>query len=536
MDNKDLRGELLSLGYTAGPITDSTRSLYIKKLNQLREEKRRKEPSSQAPQSRHSLKQPEVHSLPPVYSEQLRKRPSAASATKAYLTHAWQSPEDQADGVSADDPLTDYTGTTADDFADRLHTGKSVSVNDGYTGKSGSLYSDRKTGKSDNLYSDQYTGKSDNLYSDRYTGTYQSLNSDRHTGKSDSLYSDRYTGKSDSLYSDRYTGKSDNLYSDRYTGKYQSLNLDRYPGTSDSLYSDRYTGKYQSLNSDPYTKKSDSLYSDRYVGKSDSLYSDRNAGRFSNLYTERCTRNSGSLYSDGHYRGKSDSLYENERYASRTPAGLPKRVQKDKSRRDKFEFYLSRFLFASTIVLCLVLMGLVCVKTLGLVEGSQEDIGENIKMLPVDCSGKTDAFCQAEEHKIIMTILFELHEYLAETAGEFECGAESTLKSKCVPITEVERHFVILHVPHVEKFNKALQWIIQSTRDFGIRLVGEHSEAAITSVDQVTCLESTRPQMNLYCRLSHALFIILNRMLIFILGFCLCTLAAAFTNKTTVSL
>uniref|UniRef100_UPI00398F356C inner nuclear membrane protein Man1-like n=1 Tax=Pristiophorus japonicus TaxID=55135 RepID=UPI00398F356C len=623
MNDKQLRRELKSLGYSAGPVTDSTRSLYVKKLKQLRLEKRQKDRSGQAPRSR----QQEVDALEPAYSEPVRKRPSAASSNKAYFSRTWQSQEEEeADGVSADDPHTDYTGASADEFT--FHTGKSVPMDDGQTGTSESLYSDRHTGTSESLYSDRHTGTSRNLYSDRYKGKSDSLYSDpctrasdslysdpyagtsgnlysdpytrntdslssdpykgrsatlysnRYTGKSDSLssdpykersanlYSDRYTGKSDNLSSDPYKGRSANLYSDRYTGKSENLSSDPYKGTSANLYSDRYTGKSENLSSDPYKGTSANLYSDRYTGKSDSLSSDRYTGKYQSLYSEPYTRksdslssalytgkyqslnsdryarkseslysdryavksdslhsdqytvNSGSLYSDSHYRGKSDSLSANERYTRRTPAGLPKKeVQKHQIHfsLDKFRFYLSWFLYASTIVLCLVLMGLICVKTLGLIEGSQEDIGENIKMLPVDCSGKTDAFCQAEEHKTIMIILSKLYEYLAEMAGEFECGSESLLKSKCVPVNDVKRHLAILNVPNVEKFYEALQWIIQSTRDLGIRLVDEDSEAAVTSVYQVTCLESTRPQMNFYCRLRNAIFTILGRMLMFIL-------------------
>ncbi|XP_067913290.1 inner nuclear membrane protein Man1-like isoform X2 [Heterodontus francisci] len=615
LNDKELRRELKALDYTAGPITDSTRSLYVKKLKQLRSEKSQKEQSSRALRSRPGPKQRKVDSRAPAYPEQLRKRPGAASSTRADLNRA-----SQADSVSVDDPPTDYTETSADYFTDGLHTvddgyaGKSDSLSshrytgtlgslysdpyagtsgslssDPYTWKSDSLYSEPYKRKSDSLYSDAYTRKSDSLYSDPYTRKSDSLNSDpytrksdslnsdpytrksdslnsdpytrtsdslssdpytrksdrlysdRYARKSDSLYSDPYTRKSDSLYSDPYTRKSDSLYSDpytrksdslssdRYTRKSDSLSSDRYAGILDSLSSDQYVGKSDSLSSDqyavkyqkadPYTRKSDRLYSDRYAGISDSLSSDRYTGRFNSLHSDQFTKNSGSLYSYSHYRGKAESLSENEHYTSQTPAGLPKtEVQKHKNRLDKFEFYLSQFLYISTIVLCLVLMGLIFVKTLGLVEGSQEDIGENIKMLPVDCSDKTDAFCQAEEHKIIMRILSELYEYLAETAGEFECGSESPLKSKCVPVTDVKRHLAIFNVPNLEKFNEALQWIIQSTRDLGIRLIGEDSEAAVTSVDQVTCLESTRPQMNFYCRLRITVFTILHRMLIFIWG------------------
>ncbi|XP_051890978.1 LEM domain-containing protein 2-like [Pristis pectinata] len=631
MSDKELRRQLKSLGYSAGPITDSTRSLYVKKLSQLQSENRQKQRSGRTARSSQST----VDSSAAI-SQPVRQRPSAASAgARASTSGSWgcRLQDDQDSGLSADHPDADHAGTSDDDLADggtsesvgarrtvsgadpfrgtSLYSDTSASLysnpytrtfdslsserrtrtsdnqysdpyarifnslgshkrnslhSDRYKTQTDSLFSDRYTGKTDSPFSDRYTGKTDSPFSDRYTGKTDSPFSDRYTGKTDSPFSDRYTGKTDSPFSDRYTGKTDSPFSDRYTGKTDSPFSDRYTGKTDSPFSDRYTGKTDSPFSDRYTGKTDSPFSDRYKGKTDSPFSDRYTGKTDSSFSERytvktdsmnsdsCTgkyqvmssdpftrkskslcsdlykgklsdlysgtRNSQGLYSNTRYRGRADSWSENEdeSHVHRTSAGPAKNEkQKHKNRLVKFEFYLSWFLYIATIMLCLVLLALVCVKALGLVEGSQEDIDENIKMLPVDCDGKADTFCRAEEHKMIMMILTEVYEYLAELAGEFECGSESPLKSKCVPVTDVKTHLSILKVPNVDKFNEALQWIMQSPRDLGIRLVHEDPEAAVTSVDQVTCLESTRPQMNLYCRLQRAFFTILSRMLIFIL-------------------
>ncbi|XP_072134727.1 uncharacterized protein [Mobula birostris] len=444
-----------------------------------------------------------------------------------------------------------YMGKTDSPFSDRYKTKTDSTYSDRYTGTTDSPFSDRYRGTTESTFSDRYTGTTDGLFSDRYTGTAENTFSDRYKTKTGSPYSDRYKGKTDSPYSDRYTGKTDSTISDRFTGtthspfsvrftgKTASLLSDRYTEKTDSPFSDRYTGKTDSLLSDRYTGKTDSLYSHRSTGKTDSIYSgsytekyqgissdpytrkpegsDRYRGKLSDLHSG--ARNSEEFYPDTHYRGRADSWSadEDESYMHQSYTRSAKNEkQKHKNRLVEWELYLSRFLYISTIVLCLVLLALVCVKALGLLEGSQEDIDENIKMLPIDCSGKTDNFCKAEEHKMIMIILTEVYEFLAKMAGEFECGSESQLKSKCVPVSDVKAHLTISDVPHVNKFDEALQWILQTTRDLGIRLVGEDSEAPVTSVDQVTCLESTRPQMSLYCRLQCAFFTILNRMLIFI--------------------
>ncbi|XP_069797833.1 inner nuclear membrane protein Man1-like [Narcine bancroftii] len=462
---------------------------------------------------------------------------------------------------STDSLLTDrYAGNTSSTFSDRYKGSTDSLLTDRYAGNTGSTFSDRYKGSTDSLLTDRYAGNTSSTFSDRYKGSTDSLLTDRYAGNTGSTFSDRYKGSTDSLLTDRYAGNTGSTFSDRYKGSTDSLLTDRYAGNTGSTFSDRYKGSTDSLltdryagntgspfsdqdevktgvtSSDRHAEKIGSLYSRRYMGITDSVnldsctgkyqgassqpYARKSTSLFSDAYTgkfgDKSARNVQGSYSDTQYRGWSDiwSEKDDESHLHRT-SGSVKKNQKHKNRLFKIEFYLAPFLYIATIVLCLVLLALVCVKALRLVE-SQENTEENIKMLPMDCHGKTDTFCRNEEHKMIMIILTEMYEYLAEIAGEFECGSESTLKSKCVPIVDVKVHLSILNVPNINKFNEALQWIMQSSLDLGIRLVGEDSEATVTSVDQVTCLESTRPHMNLYCRLQCAFFTILRRMLIFI--------------------
>ncbi|XP_078276833.1 uncharacterized protein LOC144605441 isoform X2 [Rhinoraja longicauda] len=556
--DKELRRELKSLGYAVGPITDSTRALYVKKLAQLRLEKRLKEGSGRTTRS-------SVGGSAAISAQRGSLRPSAASADTGVSSASWawqhlqddQHPEEddteedddrpkvgrrEPAGAGPTDPLyraTSYTGShphassysdpyarTFDSLGSAQDAGSTRSqYSDPYARifdslssyKRESLHSDRYTTKNDRPSSDRCRGKTDSLFADRYTGSTASPHSGRYKGTTDNLLANQYTRKTENLYSDQYNRETDSTIADRYTGSTDSLHSDRYKGTTDSWFSNIYTGatsclnlasrigKRQDTSSDPYTTKSDSLSSDRYRGKLGPCYSDTS---------------SKGLYSDTRYRGRLDSWSENEdeSHMHRTSARPAKNEkQKPTTYLVKFEFYLSWILYIFTIVLCLVLLALVFVKALGLVEGSQENINENIQMLPVDCSDKTDTFCRAEEHKMLMKILTEIYEYLAEVAGNFECDSKSTLTSKCVPLIDVKAHLTLLKVPNVKKINEALKWIMLSSRDLGIRLVGEDSEEEITSVGQVVCLESTRPQMNWYCRLQRAFFIILSRMLTFIL-------------------
>ncbi|KAH1170809.1 hypothetical protein KIL84_006427 [Mauremys mutica] len=138
-----------------------------------------------------------------------------------------------------------------------------------------------------------------------------------------------------------------------------------------------------------------------------------------------------------------------------------------------------------------------------------------IKLLTVDCETRTDDFCQAKQKDILMTMLYELYNYLAIQAGSFECGNPEKLKSKCILVSEAKDHVANVTGSSPEKFEDALQWILNSNNDLGIWLKGEDPSEPVTSVDQVVCLESTRPRMGLGCRFRRAVSTAIMNLFIF---------------------
>uniref|UniRef100_A0A8C0IQT9 LEM domain nuclear envelope protein 2 n=1 Tax=Chelonoidis abingdonii TaxID=106734 RepID=A0A8C0IQT9_CHEAB len=139
----------------------------------------------------------------------------------------------------------------------------------------------------------------------------------------------------------------------------------------------------------------------------------------------------------------------------------------------------------------------------------------SVKLLTVDCETRTDDFCQAKQKDILMTMLYELYNYLAIQAGSFECGNPEKLKSKCVLVSEAKDHVANVTGSSPEKFEDALQWILNSNNDLGIWLKGEDPSEPVTSVDQVVCLESTRPRMGLGCRFRRAVSTAIMNLFIF---------------------
>ncbi|XP_071001784.1 inner nuclear membrane protein Man1-like, partial [Oncorhynchus clarkii lewisi] len=69
---------------------------------------------------------------------------------------------------------------------------------------------------------------------------------------------------------------------------------------------------------------------------------------------------------------------------------------------------------------------------------------------------------------------------------------------------EQYRHWVLL----------ALEWIIRTGEDVGIRLIGDNPEEAVADVSEVTRLESTHPKMSFSCRFRRAFFTVIHRVLL----------------------
>ncbi|XP_074833627.1 LEM domain-containing protein 2 [Carettochelys insculpta] len=177
------------------------------------------------------------------------------------------------------------------------------------------------------------------------------------------------------------------------------------------------------------------------------------------------------------------------------------------------EFYLSWFLYLATLVLFLIFLSILWVKMIG--PGGLLGAEENLKLLTVDCETRTDDFCQAKRKDLLMTMLYELYNFLAIQAGSFECGNPENLKSKCILVSEAKDYVVNVTGSSPEKFEDALQWIMNNDNDLGIWLKGEDSSEPVTNIDQVVCLESTRPRMGLGCRFRRALSTAIMNLFIF---------------------
>ncbi|XP_072212384.1 LEM domain-containing protein 2 [Excalfactoria chinensis] len=194
--------------------------------------------------------------------------------------------------------------------------------------------------------------------------------------------------------------------------------------------------------------------------------------------------------------------------------------QQVEGKRKGLEYYLSQFLCLASLVLLLIFLGILMVKMIG--SGWLDQTEENFHLLPVDCDKRTDDFCKAKQKDVVMNMLHELYNYLSIQAGNFECGNPENLKSKCIWVSEARDHVVNITGGSQQKFEAALNWILNSNKDLGIWLKGKDLSEPVTRVEEVVCLESAHPQMGLGCRFRRA--VITAVMNLFLFFWCLVTL------------
>ncbi|KAI1230976.1 LEM domain-containing protein 2, partial [Lamprotornis superbus] len=229
--------------------------------------------------------------------------------------------------------------------------------------------------------------------------------------------------------------------------------------------------------------------------------------------------------------------------------------QQPEGKRKGLEYCLSQFLCLASLVLLLIFLGILAVKMVGSgwLDGTEErcDPGGQqeaaleskdqpeaspqtgaakrvfspqlktffssitVNLLPVDCDKSTDDFCQAKHKDVTMAVLHELYNYLSVQAGNFECGNPENLKSKCIWVSEAQDHVLNVTGTSTRKFKAALDWILNSNKDLGIRLKGRDMSEPVSSVEEVFCLESAHPQMGLGCRFRRAVVTAIMNLFLF---------------------
>ncbi|XP_015275278.1 PREDICTED: LEM domain-containing protein 2 [Gekko japonicus] len=482
LSDAELRAELLALGYQPGPITDSTRKLYAKKLTRLRAEVaagQRSRGSRAQPQgsSGSARPKPAASSSPKVTPRPRvlvrRESEDEASEEEEEGGGSFQSPRRDAAPSSEVLPQRNHWWTESGVASRRspLAAGVGVVPSSAWAGSGGITPKRTRLETGGGLTFPYPRDTPDRLpFSSQYGAT-STGGGGGGVGLSSSKWWEREQGTTPSAPWGSVKGGSNTGFSNRVY-----LETERGITPSSYLGSGREGLSYRT----PWTVE-------------------KEAG-----LSSRSSQTHGSTGRELSHSARWDGTHKN--------VGLRSKTQGTGRKNRGLEFYLSWFLWLATLGLLVTFLGILWVKMMG---SARLQGPEDLKLLPMDCSERTNDFCQAKQEERIMSTLYELYNYLAIQAGKFECGNTENLESKCIQVEEAKEYIENVTGTSAEKFKDALQWLLDNQKDSGIWLQGGDPSEEVTSVDQVVCLESTRPRMSLGCRFHRALCTAITNLFIF---------------------
>ncbi|XP_033832250.1 inner nuclear membrane protein Man1 [Periophthalmus magnuspinnatus] len=118
------------------------------------------------------------------------------------------------------------------------------------------------------------------------------------------------------------------------------------------------------------------------------------------------------------------------------------------------------------------------------------------------------------ERALILNLILRLHDQLALVAGDYDCGNQQNV-SRSVSIDEATAFLQTQNEKFDSFFVVSLEWILKTSQDVvGIRLLGAESSEPLTDVSEVLRLESTHPRMPFTCRFRRAFFSVINKVLL----------------------
>ncbi|XP_053318745.1 inner nuclear membrane protein Man1 [Spea bombifrons] len=165
--------------------------------------------------------------------------------------------------------------------------------------------------------------------------------------------------------------------------------------------------------------------------------------------------------------------------------------------------YLSMVLLAAAC-LFFVLLGLTYLRVSGTAGPSGDELIRNPDELSsTETGGKN----------LLMSTLHKLHDKLAKTAGDHICGDTDYGK---ISVQEATEYLKDLGQEYANEFNNSLLWILHSEKDVGIKCSGDVDGKL--DISDVKYLESTRPQMSFVCRVRRAIVTVAHKLSLLLLG------------------
>ncbi|XP_069830656.1 inner nuclear membrane protein Man1 [Dendropsophus ebraccatus] len=118
------------------------------------------------------------------------------------------------------------------------------------------------------------------------------------------------------------------------------------------------------------------------------------------------------------------------------------------------------------------------------------------------------------EKNLLMNTLHKLHDKLAKRAGDYICGDADYSH---ISVQEAEEYLQGFGEEYIGELNSSLMWILQFGKDVGIKCFGDAEDDELTITD-VKYLESIWPQMSFVCRIRRAIMTVAHRLSLLLLG------------------
>ncbi|KAJ7987986.1 hypothetical protein DPEC_G00318940 [Dallia pectoralis] len=171
--------------------------------------------------------------------------------------------------------------------------------------------------------------------------------------------------------------------------------------------------------------------------------------------------------------------------------------------------YLSMFLLFAACLFFL-LLGLVYIRMRG---SGISDVDAVSKNHPFGT--EFDNSYNKTEKDIILKLLLNLHDHLADIAGQHDCTDPENRLNRSQSLQEATDYLLQQNEKYSGLVLTSLEWIIRARPvDVGIRLIGTNPEEEVEEVNEVTHLESTHPKMSFGCRFRRAFFTVILRVVL----------------------
>ncbi|XP_061816657.1 inner nuclear membrane protein Man1 [Nerophis lumbriciformis] len=529
LTDEDLYSELKRFGFTPGPVTESTRPVYLKKLKKLREERQQQQRGVRAAKARSGGGA--INSNTAGFGPASRdvthlsssRRPGRKSTVLGFSSDEsdTETPLKRSDGGAkqqakypAGTPGVKSrhgAGSTLNNFPDGVSASWGLGVRPcpEADGRDCGDSEDEFDGGDEKSCHSLNGSRASNFNASKLAGNYSDSEEEGGWG----LGGDRQRGSLDPRQGHAKAGFSPHVV----------------PHGSNTTGGVNMVGKRHGENEGDGVKRNDSRRKTIYVSLAENHMGtagknhhadkeDINSSRFSTGLRPRFSTYSSlaPTYRANHSNHNSPNHSYSSPLLKEKPPAPPEDDIFQQFKREEVAtassfsaHYLSMFLLTAACLFFL-LLGLMYLRMRG--NGSTE-VDVVVKNHPF--GSEFDDTYDKPVRDLILKLLLNLHDHLAHIAGRHDCG-EQQYPNRSLSIAEASAYLMTQNEEFEDLIYSSLEWIIRTNQDVGIRLIGQAVDEPIIDVSEISRLESTHPQMPFTCRFRRAFLTVISRVFLFV--------------------